>query len=425
MTGQPASSLTKSLGVFRGASLLLNIVIGAGLLTLPGLAIKMVGENAFAAWAICAVAAIPLLAVFIILGCRYPDAGGIAAYARRAFGSFGARVSALLLLGAVVFGLPSIALTGGHYLASQLGGNAHVYALVILMAAVLPNLLPGEGASKAMAWIASSVLAVIVLFLIAGWAGLKPGHAMGHVPVVSAAYVGFVLSPFMMLFFAFTGWEVGAGVAEEFRNPSRDYPLAMVSSFVMAAALYLAIAYVAQNSDLSGLYEAPFVAIVKPFLGNGGAAAVAAAAALLVFANLSGAVWGVSRLIFSLGRDGGLPRVLAAASGGRPVAAVICTVVALIVVLIADGVVGLGLETMIALAGQNFLILYAVAAAALTLLARSWFERALGILVILIVVGLLVIQGQMTIYPIGLLVAAAAVELMNNGMHGRRPVSPR
>jgi amino acid efflux transporter len=424
MSSEPASSLNKPLGVFRGTSLLLNIVIGAGLLTLPGLSVKMVGEHAFNAWAVCAVSAIPLLAVFIILGCRYPDAGGISAYARRAFGSIGARIAAFLLLGAVVFGLPSIALTGGHYVASQLGGSVHIYALVIMIAAIIPNLLPGQGTAKAMAWIASSVLAVIILFLIAGWVGMKPGQVALHTPVSGLGSVSLVFAPFMMLFFAFTGWEVGAGIAEEFRDPTRDYPLAMVTSFMIAAGLYLAIAYVTQNSDLSGHYEAPFVAIVKPFLGTGGVAVVAATAALLVFANLSGAIWGVSRLVFGLGRDGGLPRALAGTHRGRPVSAVVCTLAPLVLVLLVDGIVGLGLETMIALAGQNFLILYAVAAAALTLLTRSWIERALGIMVILFVFGLLVLQGQMTIYPIGLLVLAAVAEIASNGFRGSRPVSP-
>jgi amino acid efflux transporter len=50
------TSLNKSLGVFRGAAILLNIVIGAGLLTLPGLAVRQSGQFAIYAWLICAVA---------------------------------------------------------------------------------------------------------------------------------------------------------------------------------------------------------------------------------------------------------------------------------------------------------------------------------------------------------------------------------
>jgi amino acid efflux transporter len=64
------NDLKKSIGIFGGAAVMMNIVIGAGLLTLPGLAIKVSGRNAFAAWMVCAMAALPLLAVFIVLGRR-------------------------------------------------------------------------------------------------------------------------------------------------------------------------------------------------------------------------------------------------------------------------------------------------------------------------------------------------------------------
>ena len=242
-----SDQLTKSLGVFRGAALMLSIVIGAGLLTLPGIAIRSAGDHAFLAWIVCALAALPLLGVFIVLGGRYPEAGGISAYARRAFGPFGARTAAALFLGAVVFGLPSIALTGGHYLATLSGGSAHAYALILLVAAVVPHLLPREGASRAISWIASTVLVAIILFLIAGAAGLQPqAPGAGVLPAGgwSSLDLALLAAPFMMLFFAFTGWEVGAGIAEEFKNPQRDYPLAMILSFGLATALYLALSLI-------------------------------------------------------------------------------------------------------------------------------------------------------------------------------------
>jgi amino acid transporter len=70
--------------------------------------------------------------------------------------------------------------------------------------------------------------------------------------------------------------------------------------FPLSLAWMLAIAFVAQQTNLDGAYESPFVAIVEPILGSWVSAAVSATAVLLVFANLAGAIWGVSRLVFSL-----------------------------------------------------------------------------------------------------------------------------
>jgi amino acid efflux transporter len=414
-----ADTLRKSLGAYRGTALMLNIVIGAGLLTLPGLAVKVAGGNAIGAWIACALAALPLLAVFILLGRRHPDAGGITSYAERAFGSLGQKAASLLFLGAVVFGLPSIALTGGHYLATILGGSAHLYAGAMLISAVLPQLLPGEGAAKAMAWIASMVLAVIVVFIGAGFAGVAIQGAPAGIPPAPLSLT-LMLAPFMMLFFAFTGWEVGAGIAEEFRDPRRDYPLAMALSFAVAVTLYLAIAWLAQRVDLTGSYEAPFVAIVRPVLGSVGALAVALTAALIVFANLAGAVWGVSRLVFALARDGLLPARLAQIRQGQPILAVAATLGCLLLVLVGDHLAGFGIEQMLRLAGQNFLILYGVAAGALIILARSSLERCLGVLVIAITLGLLALQGPMILYPALLIALAGIVEVV---ARGRRPAA--
>ena len=401
-------TLEKTLGPARGAAVLMTIVIGAGLLTLPGLAAQAAGDQAPLAWALCALASLPLLAVFIVLGRRQPEAGGVAAYARRAFGPFGARMAGYLFLGAVIFGLPSIALTGGHYIASQLGGSAHLHAFILLGLAVTPHLLPGEGAAKVMSIVASTVLLAIVAFLIAGAIGIKDQQAAGG---DATAHMDWALAfaPFMMLFFAFTGWEIGAGLAEEFKRPDRDYPIAMIASFSLATALYLAIAWVVSRTNLAGAYEAPFVAIVRPVLGQTGAAAVAATAALIITANLAGAVWGVSRMVYGLAREGELPSALTRMRGGRPLVAVAATFLALAFVLAADGFHGFGLKTLLSLAGQNFLILYGVAAAALIAMARAPLDQALGALALVIVIALIAMQGVMIAYPLALVALAACV----------------
>lgn len=404
--------LAKSLGVVRGTALMLNIVIGAGLLTLPGLAVEQAGGYAFAAWLACAVCAVPLLGVFIVLGKRYPEAGGISAYARRAFGPLGERIASLLFLGAVIFGLPAIALTGGHYVAAVFGGSPRFYAAGLILCAMIPHLVPGTAAARAMAWLASLVLGAVVAFLVVGIvsAAARPMH----LPIVFPSFsrIGILASPFMMLFFAFTGWEVGAGIAEEFRNPTRDYPIAMGLSFVIASILYLGIAYVAQDIDISGSYVSPFVAIAQPSLGKLGVTMVAGVAAVIIFANLSGAVWGVSRMVYGLGRDGVLPSVLGETTGGRPVTAVVATIGVLLLVLLLSGLGFIGIGKMFSLAGQNFLILYGIAALVIIKLCKSVFEKSLSVFVL---VGSLVIlswQGRSVLYPLFIIILSLFLTLI-------------
>jgi len=179
-------------------------------------------------------------------------------------------------------------------------------------------------------------------------------------------------------------------------------------SFALATALYLSSAFIAQNVDLGGNYEAPFVAMTRPIMGRWGASAVAIVAGTIILANLASAIWGVSRLIFSLARDKILPSILTTLSRGKPIAAVVAISTALILVLGLDGSGLLGLEKMIAIAGQNFLLIYGVAAGALIVLSRTFLERFLGIGVLLLVILLMVQHGEATLYPMVLLGLSAA-----------------
>jgi amino acid efflux transporter len=409
-----ASALTKSLSLTRGTAVLLNIVIGAGLLALPGLAIQQVGQAALYAWLLCAVAAIPLLAVFVIMGRNYPDAGGVASFARSAFGLLGYRIASVLFLGAVVLGLPAIALTGGHYAASLAGGPPHLWAGALLVFAALSHFVSSEGAAKANAFIASLVLVVISSFLAIGITGVAmgPPSGVGFPPAIPEVSV--MLIPFMMIFFAFTGWEVGAGVTEEFKKPRRDFPIAMACSFVIATGFYLAIAFVAQQTDLNGSYEAPFAAIVEPVLGTWGSGAVSATAVLLVFANLAGAIWGVSRLVFSLARENIIPRVFDRTHDGSPRLAVIIVAAALLLVVALDAVVGFGLPRLIGLAGQNFLILYGLTAAALFALSQRFFHRVLAGAVIALCAALLLMDSSALLYPLALTALALGAHQLSS-----------
>jgi amino acid efflux transporter len=248
----------------------------------------------------------------------------------------------------------------------------------------------------------------MIFFIGIGFFSLKPSSAL--LPVLPMDWTR-ALAPFTMLFFAFTGWEIGAGIAEEFIHPRRDYPIAMALSFVVVTGLYLAVAYVTSRSDLDGHWEAPFVIFVKPILGDFGAMGVALIAAVIVFANLSGALWGVSRLVYSLGRDEILPKALAVTAGGKPLRAVGVTALVLIIIMGFYGFGLISLDVMIGVAGQNFLILYGLAAVSLFLISTTLPIRLLAGVVIVVVGGFLSLQGIKLIYPIGLIIVAGLADI--------------
>jgi amino acid efflux transporter len=169
---------------------------------------------------------------------------------------------------------------------------------------------------------------------------------------------------------------------------------------------------VVQKSAIQTGFESPFIEVTRPILGNNGKYAVAFVAALLILANLFGGVWGVSRLVYSLGRDKILPEVLAVTQNGTPLRAVFVVVLCLLVSVFLDSAGVIHIKDMLSLAGQNFLILYGVAAAALLMLTRQLKMKLLAIFVLLLVLTLLFIAGVHTLYPVCLVLLASITHWM-------------
>ncbi len=175
--------------------------------------------------------------------------------------------------------------------------------------------------------------------------------------------------------------------------------------------------------DLTGRYEAPFIVIVTPLLGPMGGIAVALVAVAIMYANLVGALWGVSRLVFGLAREGNLPEALAVTHEGRPRRAVFATLTALMAVVVADWLADFGLETMLKLSGQNFVILFGVAAGSLLILAKTRWDRWLAGAVAILVAGLLALQGLALLYPLALVAIVALRQLLRSRARSSVPVA--
>ncbi|SLN19192.1 Inner membrane protein YjeH [Roseovarius albus] len=414
------TALKKTLGPLQGAGLMLNIVIGAGLLSLPGLAYQQVGQNAIWVWAMCALVSLPLLSVFIIMGARFPDAGGVSSFAQRAFGKYAYIASSFIFLGAVSFGLPAIALTGGHYLSVIIPFDPAVLAIALLLVATGTQLASPETASKISALVASAILFSLLLIICVGLWGISP--EMREVRTLNAPTIGFAqLSvPFMMIFFAFTGWEVAAGTSEEFRKPKRDFPLAMGLSFIAALVLYFCMAMIVHFTPIEDNYEAAFSYIMEAHLGAWGGILMSSLAVGIIIANLMGAIWAVSRMILSLSRERVVPLDFSADENGRPLKAVFLVLAVLLSVLSLDLLNILSIEKMLSLAGQNFIILFAVAAASLITLTSSLLEKIIGVVAVCTIAMLLIQQDTDLLYP-ALLSLVAGFVWITQGKQ-RKPV---
>ncbi len=391
---------------------MLNIVIGAGLLTLPGLVVEVSGQQAIWSWILCSILAVPLLIVFIVMGHRYPNAGGIANFAKMGFGEVGYIICSLIFLGAVVFGLPAIALTGGYYLSEIIGISPNLIAILFVLLATLALQFSPEIGGRLSTMIATLILVILLTLLVIGLNSIEWETIDSKIVPITDIDIDILFTPILMIFFAFTGWEVASGLSEEFKNPKKDFKLAMILSFSTATFLYLSIAFIIQSVEINQKYEAAFISVIEGRLGIFGGLLITIIVTLIIFANLLGAIWAVSRLVFSLSREKYLPICLNVNAKGTPASSIIITAVALLIVLSADAINLIDIRDMLAIAGLNFLILYGVTGVVLFRITRSIGERLIAFLAIIISLGICFLEGSTIAYPIGLAIVGALINFM-------------
>lgn len=225
----------------------LGTTIGAGIYVLVGKVADAAGLLAPLSFLVAALLAAFTALSFGELATRYPKSAGEAVYVEAAFGRPG--LSCTVGLAVAMVGLISCAaMVSGvvGYLQNlvNLPEWLIVLAVIVLLAAVA-------------AWgIAESVTvaAVLTVLEIGGllaiiWVGRgifaeAPAAVEGfRANWVSIGWSG-VASGAVLAFYAFIGFEDMVNVAEEVRDPTRDYPRAIVMTLVVTALLYVGVSVV-------------------------------------------------------------------------------------------------------------------------------------------------------------------------------------
>lgn len=336
------------LSVGRGAALYVGALIGPGLLLIPALAYALAGPASVLAWAAVLVLSAPVALVFGALAVRHPVAGGVAAYARSAFGGSAAAVTGIWFVAAVVLGGPAVVLVGGYYVAELTGSGtstAVVVAAAMYAAVLATNALGLEVSSRAQLLLSSVLVATVVVAVVIGIAHRDPQPWTPFAPRGWWA-VGTATN---VLLWLVIGWEAMAQLAGQFRDPARDVPRAVAVAFGVIVVLYAGLAVasvVAPGPDGS---QVPLADLVQRGLGTAGRDATAVLAVVLTMGTVNVYTGSVSALLGALADDGVVPRWLVGRAADsralprRPLVVLACTGAVLLVALSAGALSTTGL----------------------------------------------------------------------------------
>ncbi|MDQ3822561.1 MAG: amino acid permease [Actinomycetota bacterium] len=413
--------LRRSITLPQAIALYAGAVIGAGVLILPGVAAAEAGPGSLLAWGFDGLLGIPIALTFAALAARFPDAGGVAVFAARAFGAASGAVVGWFYFVAAAVAQALVVLTGAHYAADALGAGRLATSLLaggMLLVAVAANLL-GLRVSARLQLVLSAAVALV---LVAATVSAVPNVDLGALtPLVPEGWDS-VGRAAVLLFFAFFGWEAITHLSSEFENPTRDVPLATLFAVVLVTIVYLGVAFAVVATGTYGDPELDRVAVAHVLADSLGvsAQAVAATAAVVITLGTANAfVAATSRLGYALGRDGALPEPMARLSR-RDVPAVSVAVVGVVAGagLVLAHLRGWGAEAFLVVPTSLVIVVYVIGmAAGVRLLAGR--GRLLAAVATLLCLVILPFAGVSLLIPVA--VGAAALLYRASRRRGRVP----
>ncbi|GAA4065102.1 APC family permease [Agromyces indicus] len=417
------------LGLGQGTALYVASVLGTGILVLPGLAAEAAGPASIVAVAAVLLLSIPLAGTFAALASRFPDAGGVASYVRRALGATAARMTGYWFFFGVCVGAPVVAILGGEYVVAVLGVDRAAVPVIALAVYVPPYLANWFGVRVA-GWVQFALtgllLAVVIGVVAATFPAVEPSNFTPFLPNGWAG-VGTAISLFV---WAFAGWEVGTHIAGEFRDPRRTIPIATAIAIVIVGVGYLALQVVTVGvlGERAGDGQVPLVDLVATTVPGIGPVLVAIVAAIVTVGVLNAYLPAFGKLGAALGRDGDLPRFFAkgAEDGAVPRRALVLTGTLMAVYFGFALVLELDLAPFILIHTSNMVAIYAAGMLAATLLLRRWSVGWwLAVVATVLSAGLLVLAWQNLYVPLALAAASVVVTVVRRVRAPRGPVAVR
>jgi basic amino acid/polyamine antiporter, APA family len=325
-TKEEGHQLQRAVGALDLTALGLGAIIGTGIFVVIGEAIGDAGPGIILSFILAGVTCAFSALAFAELASTIPVAGSAYTYSYATMGELVAWIIGWDLILEYAVSVAAVAVGWGQYFNDLLdslfgislpeslagppgeGGTFNLPAVFIVLAVTAVLCIGVRESARTNSIMVVIKLLVLALFLALGVTAftsdnLTPFTPNGTDGVVTAASV---------IFFAYIGFDAVSTSGEETRNPSRDLPIAIVGSLVIATLLYIAVAIVAVGAlpfDQINGAEAPLATALDEGAGFGWAANIISFGALVAITSVVLTIlYGQTRIFFAMCRDGLMPR---------------------------------------------------------------------------------------------------------------------
>ncbi|MCZ2721236.1 L-methionine/branched-chain amino acid transporter [Marinomonas sp. 15G1-11] len=396
----------KTLGPWQGIAMTITTFVGTGLMVLPAMSVTEAGNFAFYSWLITVLIIIPIAIVFALLGSRFPSSGGASHYIGQAFGETAEKAVGWLFLSILLVG-PSVAIkVCAYYLAIVLNLSGEwvlTLSVVTIIGLLLFGIIGIQTSAKIQTMIA--VVMVMAVILLAFQGNIMASTETIHTPLSIPEWQQ-ALSAVSVVFWCFLGIEVMAHMGAEFKNPAKDFPIAMLGGITVVVLTYLTLVLLISWHHTYGseMQDSQSIALlVEKLMGLTASKWFSAGAFLISFANTAIYILGFGRMVQALSNKKAMPSYFKTLNKyGSPGRGIVLVCAVCLLSTVATEILNLELSWLIEMTNGTFLIIYLLA----TIASWKLFNGKLKLLSCLSLSACLVIAYQI---GLGMLFAAVAL----------------
>jgi basic amino acid/polyamine antiporter, APA family len=346
-------SLRRAVGALDLTALGLGAIIGTGIFVVIGEAIDDSGPSIVLAFALAGLTCAFSALAFAELASTIPVAGSAYTYSYATMGELIAWIIGWDLLLEYGLAVAGVSVGWGQYLNELLdslfdvslpdaiasppgeGGVVNVPAVTVVLAIGALLIAGVKESARTNTVMVVTKLLVLALFVGVGLTAFDSGNFHPFFPngvsgAVTAASV---------IFFAYIGFDAVSTSGEEARRPSRDLPIAIVGSLLIATVIYMTVAIVSVGAlpytDLAGK-PAPLATVIEEGAGiSWGASVISLGALVAITSVVLTILYGNTRIMFAMARDGLLPRFFSVVSPRRGTPVRVTATLALLISVLA------------------------------------------------------------------------------------------
>jgi amino acid transporter len=304
---------TKSLGLYAATSIGIGGMIGAGIFSIFGTAVKISGNAVYIPFIIAGVVALLNGYSYAKLGVRYQSAGGPVEFLLKGFGdgilSGGLN---LLLWISYIFALALYSKGFSSYAVTFLPPDSalvweKIFATAIILVFTAINFIGAKAVGKSELFIVSIKFGILVLFAAAGIAYMDIGNLSIFLWPDSKS----ILFGAGVVFLAYQGFGLITNAAEDITNPETTLPRAIYLSIVLVIIIYVSVSLAVIGNlstfEIEKSKDYALAAAAKPFLGVIGFKIMALAALISTSSAINASLYGGANISYLLAKEGRLP----------------------------------------------------------------------------------------------------------------------